>query len=545
MSPDLVRVLHTVRHLDREQVARRALRRLRVRPGLGTAPDRVEYLADVWPRVARARRPTSAAVLDGVFEFWGQRRQLDLQHAWSAGDLPLSWNYPVQYFDAAPALAAADPTRICEWIDRWIAAHPAPEGAAWEAYPIALRVVNWLDAVAILGPDALADWRARVFQSLWQQCDWLAKNLERHLLGTHLLKDAKALAIAGRVFADPAAHAWRTTGDAILVRELARQVWPDGGLGEPSLPYHNMVLEDVLDLLALRGWEQAPWADAARDTAMRMLRFARAVQTPQGTAPLLGDCGEEAVPPAPALGEYAVRLGFAVPEPGRGVQHFEASGIAVYRDARHYLLADVGGAGMPYLPGHGHCDSLSFEWWVQDQPIIVDTGTITYERGPARLATRSTAAHNTLQIDAQELHEIWAAFRVARRSQVSACLDFQGSIVAELVPWFDGRLRITRRFECSAAGVRIHDVVTGPGQHTLTSRLHLHPDCVIERHGDAVAVRHGPATAVIHMPVGFRILGPEVSGSVHCERPGVARPNAVLELESTGMLPWESEIRLE
>jgi hypothetical protein len=75
--------------------------------------------------------------------------------------------------------------------------------------------------------------------------------------------------------------------------------------------------------------------------------------------------------------------------------------------------------------------------------------------------------------------------------------------------------------------------------------LHLHPDCVIERDGDAVRVQHGSAMAVIHMPVGFRILRPEASGSVHCERPGVARANAVLELESTGMLPWESQIRLE
>lgn len=545
MSPDILRSLRTIRHLEREQVAQRALRRLRPPPTPGAAPGGLEWDAAAWPRAPRAPRPANPAILEGAFEFWGAPRGLDLRRAWAAPDLGLSWNYPVHYFDAAPGLVPAHAARVQEWFDLWIAAHPPAQRPAWDAYPTALRIVNWLEVLTRLGAAAPDAWTQRVLQSLWVQADWLAKNLERHLLGTHLLKNAKALAIAGRVLTDPAAAAWRAQADAILLRELPRQVWPDGGLGEPSLPYHNMALEDMLDLLALRDWEAASWAALAHDTALRMLRFARAVQTPEGDAPLLGDSGEESVPGSVALAEYAGRLGLPVPEPGGGVQHFADSGIAVYRDARQYLLADVGGTGVSHLPGHGHCDSLSFEWWAGGRPIVVDTGTITYERGPARFATRCTAAHNTLQIDGQEQHEIWAAFRVARRSPVSSRLDSQRDVIAELVPWFDRRLRVARRFECSTSGVRIHDTVTGPGQHTLTSRLHLHPDCRIERDGDEVVVRNGPATAVIHMPVGFRILGPEASGSVHCERPGAARANPVLELETTGMLPWESAIRLK
>lgn len=545
MSPDIACALRTLQFMKSEQLTRRAWHSVRPRPAPGTPPSRIEARLEAWPRTPRAARATHAAVLDGEFEFWGETRRLDLTRAWSAAPLGLSWHYPVHYFDAAPGLARADPARVCGWIDQWIAAHPAPEGVAWEAYPTSLRIVNWFEAIAILGPQAPDAWRTRTLHSLWRQTDWLAKNVERHRLGTHLLKNGKALAVAGRIFTDGAATAWRAASDAIVTRALSDQLWPDGGLGEPSLTYHNLALEDVLDLLALRDWEAAPWAELARDNAVRMLQVARAVQTPHAMAPLRGDCGEESVPSTAALGEYAVRLGLPVPEPGRGLQLFAGTGIAVYRDARQYLLAVAGSPGLPHLLGHSHCDSLSFEWWVEDRPIVVDTGTISYEAGAARFATRSTAAHNTLQIDGEEHHEIWGQWRVARRSHGTVRHDGPGAVVAELVPWFDRRLRITRRFDCSPAGIRIGDVVNGPGQHTLTSRVHLHPDCTVERNGDAVMVRHGPATAVIGMPVGFRILESAVSGSVHCEQPGVARANTVLELETTGMLPWEAAIRLE
>src|SRR5262249_24559610 len=151
----------------------------------------------------------------------------------------------------------------------------------------------------------------------------------------------------------------------------------------------------------------APSADPAlatllRELATRMTAFAVAVQTPRGTAPLLGEGGAETVPSTRELAAYARRLGLTVPPdepaPAKTIELFEPSGIGVYRAARHWLLADVSGVGPPYLPGHGHCDSLHFEWWVKGVPIVVDTGTCSYERGPARHTTRATAAHNTLEI---------------------------------------------------------------------------------------------------------------------------------------------------
>jgi hypothetical protein len=274
-----------------------------------------------------------------------------------------------------------------------------------------------------------------------------------------------------------------------------------------------------------------------------MLEYLAAVQTPAAGVPLLGDAGADASASPRQLFELAARLGLRAPAaPSGGVRWLPESGLAVYRDARQYLLADVGGIGPPHLAAHGHCDSLSFEWWVDGVPIVVDTGTTSYEPGVLRDACRATHAHNTLEVDRREQHEIWAAFRVARRARVHARLDGD-AVTATLRPWHDRRVRVERRFEFGAGGVHIRDRVEGPGAHTIASRLHFHPDCELRREGSVLHVRHGRAAAAIELDVPFEVYGPDARRSVHCERLGLARPNAVLEMVGKS-LPWSASARL-
>jgi uncharacterized heparinase superfamily protein len=543
-----VRVARTVRHLKPEQVAQRALRRVRAARGPASAPVGLDLRGGWEPRVRRCQSGADAQVLAGEFEFWGTRRRLPLDRAWLATDLGLSWNYPVHYHDALPALAessaAATRAGVLEFVDAWIAAHPPGSECAWDPYPTALRIVNWFDVLATLGASVPAAWRSRVVASLWLQAAWLERRLERHLLGTHLLKDAKALAIAGAAFGDPAAARWQRRAHTILRRELGRQVRADGGHVEPSVAYHAVALEDVLDLLDFGvGAGTALGAELAT-AARRMLAYLAAVQTPAGSVPLLGDAGAEASAQPSELFDFAARLGLERPAaPSGGVRWLAASGLAVYRDARQYLLADVGGVGPPHLAAHGHCDSLSFEWWVDGVPIVVDTGTTSYEPGALRDACRATHAHNTLEIDGREQHEIWAAFRVARRARVHARRDGDAAVIAMLRTWHDRGVCIERRFEFGAGGVHIRDRVEGPGTHTLASRLHFHPDCELLREGGVLHVRHGRAAAAIELDVPFEVHGPDARRSVHCERLGLARPNAVLEMVGKS-LPWSASARL-
>jgi uncharacterized heparinase superfamily protein len=555
---DLLRYWRTARYLTPDQVRHQIGLRLRAafpsRPP-AAPPVELEVRRDWGLGTERAPSTPQAGALEGRFQFWGREHRLDLRQPWIVAGEGKSWNYMVHYFDHVPGLATAARDRqdtslrdvLCEHLATWIAVHPAGRGVAWEPYPTALRIVNWLDVVRILGPWSDAQWRESVLRSVYVQAAWLERHLERHLSGTHLFKDAKALAFAARVFGDRRSAGWAHIAASLVRSELSRHLRADGGHVEPSVLYHGIAFEDVLDLLNLHaGDDGASWREVLRSAAVSMLDYLQAVRPPGGGYPLLGDSAVDARPSPDELIAYAHRLGVEAPESGPGMRFLAPSGMLVWRSAEQYLLADVGGVGPPHLPGHGHCDSLSFEWHAGGLPFLVDSGTQTYEHGIARQASRSTRAHNTLEIDGREQHEMWAAFRVARRSTVSARLEDVAALAAELVPWFDRRMRVCRRFEFDARSVRCHDRVEGPRVHAVTSRLHLHPECEARLDANVLRLRRGAVQAEVRVraEANLEIVGPDRAASVYCARFGVAVPNAELRIHYTGPLPWECQIEM-
>ena len=57
--------------------------------------------------------------------------------------------------------------------------------------------------------EADALFREQLARSIHLQADWLATNLETHLLGNHLLENAATLAFCGACFEGDAADCWR------------------------------------------------------------------------------------------------------------------------------------------------------------------------------------------------------------------------------------------------------------------------------------------------------------------------------------------------
>src|SRR5439155_4285503 len=123
---------------------------------------------------------------------------------------------------------------------------PPGFGAGGEPYPLSLRIANW------------SKWACSRFSlsgaavhTLAVQARYLRGRLEHHLLGNHLLANAKALVFAGLFFDGDESKEWLDVGLGILERELTEQVLADGGHFERSPMYHSIVLEDILDLLAM------------------------------------------------------------------------------------------------------------------------------------------------------------------------------------------------------------------------------------------------------------------------------------------------------
>ena len=545
----------TIRRLHPEQVRFQVQRRLlgwRRAPSVDV-PQPLRQRALWGPRTARCRLPFAGDVLHGEFRVWGQTRRLDLRQPWTDEALGDSWSYPVQYCEYLGACAdraredSELATAIASFLEAWIDAHPPGTETAWDPYPTALRIVSWFDVLHTLGPQVSGASRARILASLYVQARWLNRNLERHLLGTHLLKDLKALLVAGASFDDARARAWHRRALGLLQRELGTQVDVDGAHAEPAPMYHCVALEDVLDLLNFEGALDPAAARLVQGVAARMLRYARDIQTPDGGFPLFGDGWEGGAPATRALLDYATRLGMVLdeaPQPAsaarQGMVFYARSGVAVWRQPAFYVAADVGGMGTPHLSAHGHCDSLSFELWMDGAPWIVDSGTWSYAPGPVRQACRSTRAHNTLEIDGKEQHEIWGAFRVGRRSTVHAERLSPQVVEATLVPWFERSLRVRRRFEVGDACLKLHDHVEGSRNHTVRSRFHLHPDCAVERDGERLAVCRGTGVLVLEFTPGTRyeIHPAGTSAGGHARVAGEVQPNAVVVATHDGALPF-------
>ncbi|HEX9960508.1 MAG TPA: heparinase II/III-family protein, partial [Pyrinomonadaceae bacterium] len=105
---------------------------------------------------------------------------------------------------------------------------------------------------------------------------------------------------------------------------------------------------------------------------------------------------------------------------------FNEGGYFVMRDGwdatDNYFLIDCGQVGA-LTGGHGHADTLAFDFAVGGRTLLVDAGTYTYhESEELRNYFRSTAAHNALTIDNESSSQAGGKFswRTMAKPKVNA-----------------------------------------------------------------------------------------------------------------------------
>jgi len=476
-AAELRRYAETLRHLRTSQTFGRVLFQLR-KPRVDPRPAPC-----VRPRVGWWQPPVSrprSLVEPQRLRFLNVEGEIRRAEDWNDSSRPRLWRYNAHYFDD---LAAADAVDRLDWqralIERWIDDNPPPVGAGWDPYPLSLRIVNWIKWS--LGGQALS---ARAHHSLAVQVRYLAKRLEFHLLGNHLLANAKALAFAGLWFEDAEAERWLDTASAILSRELPEQVLADGGHFERSPMYHSIVLEDLLDLVNLFSAFGMAVPDAWRARAMNMCRWLSAMCHPDDRIALFNDSAFGIAAEPSELFAYAARLGFDVEPrvPPAPVVHLKESGYVRLSKTGAVALLDVGPLGPDYLLAHGHADTLSFELSLHGRRLIVDSGCSRYEAGAIRAEERGTRAHNTVVLDGIDSSEVWGAFRVARRAHVQDVETRCGEDALMVRAAHDGyqktpqRVRHRREWTMRAGSLAVDDDLEGSGTHDVEIPFHLHPD---------------------------------------------------------------------
>ena len=424
MKPSLY--LHALRAARPRQLRARALRPLRRRrfpagPAPGFAPP--EGPVELWRSAAFAPVELAGSGSERLRGFHAHYGEEALGAA-RAGD-------------AAGARAA---------MRAWIDANPPGAGDAWHPYPLSTRVGNWIAALALV-PGAGG---REIEQSLWRQLRHLEANVEDDVLGNHVIRNARALALGGAAFGsgrlvDRAA--------ALLERELPEQILPDGGHYERSPVYHLVVLRDLLEV------EAGLPGTVAAGVLERMRRFAAALARPDGHPALFNDGTLDL---APALD---------LPPPAEGLSLFPDTGYAVWRRDGLWLAFDCGPPSPPYLPAHAHADALSFQLWLGGEPVVVDPGMATYEPGPERDWFRGTRAHSTVSVDGRDQFELWGAFRSGPLPRVELLEAGETTLAAEVRT---GGFRHARRLSLDD-GLAVDDVVHGRGSHRVESALPLSP----------------------------------------------------------------------
>jgi uncharacterized heparinase superfamily protein len=344
-----------------------------------------------------------------------------------------------------------------------------------EPYPTSLRIINW---VKFLAGHQIRD--EQIEQALYRQALHLINNLEYHLSGNHLLENGFALLFSAVLFPE---GPFTRKAAQIICAELGEQILPDGGHFELSPMYHQTILDRLLDGINIlqSSCVMPDLLPFLRDTASIMLGWLRQVTISNGEIPLVNDSAFGIAPTTAQLVAYAERLGV----PTR-VRPLGVSGYRKVAKPGYEMLVDVGKIGPDYIPGHAHSDTFNFVLYVHGRPLIVDTGTSTYETCERRLVERGTASHNTVQVDGLDQSEVWGSFRVARRAYVRELQEGNDIIRA----WHDGYCRIgarhTREFEFAEDAIKIHDSITSSKKHDTRARIHFHPDVEVTLEGNCV-----------------------------------------------------------
>ena len=429
----------------------------------------------------------------------------------------------------------------------WIGANPYAWSVNWIcAMDVALRAVSWMWGFFFMADaDACAsrDFRSAFLRSLFLHGEFIASHRERSDVNdNHYLCDGVGLVFLGCFFARTArGRAWRDLGRDIVTSEIFDQVTPDGVDFEQSTAYHRLVLEcfSTSFMLLERNGERIP--PGARERLMRMFEYVAAYTKPGGSAPLVGDADDGRIQilgtqplndhryllsTAAAIGASPVFKSAAgsfwdesfwllgpdgldtfarlrCDQSSARSTAFPDGGVYVLRSANAHVVIDCGDVGMRGRGGHGHNDILSFELFLNGFNVVTDCGAYLYTASREwRNRFRSTAFHNTLAVDDEELNrfvspdQLW---RLQYDAVPEAAELHSGDHVDRFRGAHCGYRRLPspvthrREFFLSRNEPRllIADHVVASDEHRYVWRFHLDPSVVATRRDADVHLTDG------------------------------------------------------
>jgi len=368
------------------------------------------------------------------FELIGLKQSFGDFIDWNYQDHGKLWNYNLQYFTYLldETIPSEERLRLLkEFSYQLLSSNVQPE-----PYPVSLRIINTL-----LFHSRYPITDSIVLEALQKQIDYLANNLEYHLLANHLLENAFSLVIASIYISDQSLY---RRSYRLLIDQLKEQILIDGGHYECSVMYQSILLSKLL--LCIEIARKAVWVGAdelsiLEGKAAKMLGWINAYSFPDGTWALMNDAAEKVAPTTQSLNEAATKLKIFPTN-----VELSESGYRKIKGSNWELLIKAGGVQPAYQPGHVHADVSSFCLWYKGRQIIVDPGVSTYAISAQRNIERGTSAHNTISFNGFNQSDIWGAFRIGKRAVVKNAEVENGSIQVDILPFFNKNCKHERKF---------------------------------------------------------------------------------------------------
>lgn len=438
----------------------------------------------------------------------------------------------------------------------WNEQNPPRFGPNWKvAMEAAIRAVNIITALEMFRGSPHVDDRAiqLILKMLLAHGRFIRANLEfsYRAASNHYLSDLIGLFAIGTAVPEfNEAAAWVSYSTERLLRELDRQVFADGVDYEGTTGYHRLVLEIFALFFTLsreRGIQIAP---RYRDRLEAMFDFVRHYSKPDGTAPLIGDSDDGRLikfKPRPANDHsYLMTLGAIMFESGKfkpsssldeealwwfgnkgyetiaglvageepGSQAFPKAQIFIQRaTTQHgplYAIIDCGDHGTGGRGSHAHSDALSLEVFAFNRTFLRDPGTFVYTASEEdRNLFRSTAYHNTVRIDREEIsqtREGWPfAFAANVRPKVNLWKSDSERDVLDAEHYSYNRLAapVTHRrivtLDKRKGHWTIEDIFTGEGRHLVEFFFNFDSglDVALDDHKRATVIGNGTTFSIV------------------------------------------------
>ncbi len=434
-------------------------------------------------------------------------------------------------------------------VEDWIVSNPWPWGVNWACtMDVAIRAVNWLWGYHFFSdsPSLSDGFNLAFYKSLLVHGRHIWRNPENwgEFTGNHYLSDLVGLVYLGILCPEfKESQRWREFGLRELEQEMFKQVYPDGVNFEASTAYHRLETELFLSATILAQRAGYNFSSEYMKRLEKMVEFVLYLTKPDGTAPLIGDNDNGRLhrlkvwnPPEREWVDYRYLLaigaalfrredfaqaagdqweealwlsgedaltfrrdvaGKNLPPLQLASQSFPDAGWYFLRHNAGYMSITAGPNGQNDAGGHAHNDKLSFELFVNEQVWFVDPGTDVYTADyGSRNQFRSTAFHNTIQIDAQEQNDIIHTnlFKIQPNSKIRLyrwrttalydVLDVGHTGYMRLAGEIEHRRQIFFNKGTSPYWV-IRDILTGTGCHDFEFSLHTGNDVIIH-HSDSL-----------------------------------------------------------